>query len=76
VIEVAGECWGTAKEIADHIGQGLTEGAVYWWGRGKGLAKVRTTDDDGRPQVRYSLRQAIEIDMRVRAEGRGRKRAA
>jgi hypothetical protein len=76
MIEVAGEEWGTAREVADRIGQGVTEDAVRWWGRDKGLAKARTTDDEGKPQVRYMVSQAVRIDVAIRTEGRGRRRAA
>ncbi|BEL07844.1 hypothetical protein Q0Z83_060350 [Actinoplanes sichuanensis] len=76
MIEVAGEWWGTADEVAGHIGQGVTADAVRWWSRYDGLTKARTTDDHGRPQVRYPLSQAIRIDAAKRAGSRGRKRAA
>lgn len=76
MIEVAGEWWGTAREVAEHIGHGLTEDAVRWWGRHDGLARVRMTDDSGKPQVRYLLGQAVRIDLAKRSEGRGRRRAA
>ena len=75
MIEVAGEWWGTAAEIADHIGQGLKPHTIRWWARNDGLARVRATDADGRPQVRYLLGQAIIIDVAKRDGGRGRKRA-
>jgi hypothetical protein len=76
MIEVAGEWWGTAREVAEHIGQGLTADAVRWWGRCDGLAQVRMTDDNGRPQMRYLLGQAIRIDHAKRSDGRGRPRTA
>jgi hypothetical protein len=74
MIQVAGECWATAAQIAEHIGHGLTPDAVRWWGRHDGLAKVRMIDDCGRPQVRYLLGQAIRIDATRRSNGRGRPR--
>jgi hypothetical protein len=76
MIQVAGEWWGTAREVAEHIGNGLTEDAVRWWGRNDGLAMARMADERGRPQVRYLLGQAIRIDVAKRAERRGRPRAA
>lgn len=74
MIEVAGKWWGTAREVAGHIGHGVTADAVRWWGRYDGLAKARMTDDNNRPQVRYLLGQAIRIDAAKRADGRGRRR--
>ncbi|MDP9799362.1 hypothetical protein J2S43_007874 [Catenuloplanes nepalensis] len=74
MIMVAGETWGTAAEIADHIGQGVTADTVRWWGRNDGLASVRMADEDGRPRVRYILGQAIRIDQAKRLGGRGRRR--
>lgn len=76
MIQAAGEWWATAAEVAEHIGHGVTAEAVRWWGRHDGLASVRMTDDNGRPQVRYLLGQAISIDVVKRSQGRGRKRAA
>lgn len=75
MIQVAGECWATAAEVADHIGHGVTIDAVRWWARHEGLAKVRAADANGRPQVRYRLDQAIRIDAAKRRAGRGRRRA-
>ena len=76
MIEVAGEYWATAAEVADHIGHGVTTDVVRWWARHNGLAKARMTDDHGRPQVRYRLSQAIRIDAATRTGRRGRRRAA
>lgn len=76
MIEVAGEWWGTAAEVADHIGQGLTPEAVRWWSRYNGLQRVRMTDANGRPEVRYPLGPAIRIDAVKRAQCRGRRRVA
>jgi hypothetical protein len=76
MIEVAGEWWGTAAEIAGHIGHGVTPDAVRWWARHDGLTRVRMFDEHGRPQVRYLLGQATRIDAAKRAAQRGRKRVA
>lgn len=74
MIEVAGEWWATAAEIADHIGHGVTPATVRSWAARDGLAAVRATDDVGRPQVRYPLGQAVSIDRAKRHAGRGRTR--
>jgi len=76
MIEVAGEWWGTAREIAEHLGHGVTEDVVRWWGRCDGLAKVRMKDRRGRPEVRYMLGQAVRIERAKQLGGRGRRRVA
>jgi hypothetical protein len=75
VIVVAGEVWGTAAEIGNHLG--VSEAVVRSWARpGRGdLIAVRGEDDKGRPQVWYSLGQAVVIDRSKRHGGRGRRRA-
>lgn len=77
MIHVAGESWGTAAEVAEHIGQGVTAAAVRRWADPDrdGLASVRTQDGAGRPQVLYLLGQAVRIDRAKRHGGRGRHRA-
>ncbi|XVU25790.1 hypothetical protein ACQPZJ_01660 [Actinoplanes sp. CA-054009] len=74
MIHVAGEDWGTAAEIAEHIGQGVTAAAVRRWAQRDGLASVRMQDAAGRPQVRYMVGQAVRIDKAKRHGGRGRRR--
>ncbi len=74
MIEIAGETWGTAQEIADHIGGGLTAAAVRRWADRDGLAAARGHGSDGRPRTRYLLAQAAEIDRHKRHGGRGRHR--
>jgi len=76
MIEVAGEWWGTAAQIAEHIGHGLTVAGVRRWAERDGLTSVRSTDAFGRPQVRYLLGQAVLIDRAKRQARRGRPRAA
>jgi len=76
VIIVDGDRWGTAAEIAAHIGHGVTPATVRSWAARDGLASVRMTDDDGRPQVRYLLDQAQRIDRQKRHGRLGRPRAA
>ena len=76
MIVVAGEWWGTAQEVSDHIGHGVTEDMVRWWGRNDGLARVRMVDGQGRPQVRYLVSQAVRIEVAKTARQRGRKRVA
>jgi hypothetical protein len=74
VIQVAGEAWGTAAEIAEHIGHGLTEDNVRRWATRYDLASVTMRDDRGCKQVCYMLGQAVRIDRAKRNEGRGRPR--
>jgi hypothetical protein len=76
MIQVAGEWWATAAEIAEHIGHGLTVAGVRRWADRDGLTAVRSTDASGRPQVRYMLDQAVRIDRAKRCAQRGRRRAA
>lgn len=67
--------WGTAAEIATRLGGGVTFAMVRGWARHYGLPKARMVDDRGRPQVRYPVAKAAEIDRQMRHAGRGRKRA-
>lgn len=76
MIEVAGEWWATAAEVVEHIGHGLTTATVRRWAERDGLPSVRSTDGNGRPQVRYLLGRAVQIDRTKRHAGRGRPRAA
>jgi hypothetical protein len=76
VIQVAGEWWATASEVAEHIGHGLTVGGVRRWADRDGLITVRSTDEHGRPQVRYLLGQAVWIERSKRQARCGRPRAA
>lgn len=74
MIQVAGEWWGTAAELGEQLG--VEAAVVRSWARRDGLAAVRTVDDAGRPQVRYLLGQAVQIDRSKRHGGRGRPRVA
>ncbi|MEU8821817.1 hypothetical protein [Actinoplanes sp. NPDC048796] len=76
MMEVAGEHWGTAAEVAEHIGQGVTEDNVRRWAERYGLISVTMKDEKGRKQVRYLLGQAVRIDKAKRDEARGRPRMA
>lgn len=76
MIQVAGEWWATAAEIAEHIGHGLTVAGVRRWADRDGLTAVRSKDDSGRPEVRYLLGQAAAIDRAKRHARCGRPRAA
>lgn len=76
MIQVAGEWWATAAEVAGHIGHGLTPAGVRRWAERDGLTAVRLTDGHGRPQVRYPLGQAVVIDRAKRQARCGRPRAA
>jgi hypothetical protein len=75
VIQVAGEWWATAAEVAEHIGHGVTVAGVRRWAERDGLTAVRSTDGNGRPQVRYLLGQAVWIDRAKRHARQGRPRA-
>lgn len=74
MIEVAGEWWATAAEVAEHIGNGVTVAAVRRWASRDGLVAVRSVNEAGRPEVRYLLGQAVLIDRAKRNSGRGRYR--
>ncbi|MEV6344146.1 hypothetical protein [Actinoplanes sp. NPDC051851] len=75
MIVVDGRRWGTAAEIAAHLGNGVTEHAVRWWARHNGLTRQRIHDRAGRPQVCFNLDEAIEIEAQKRLSPRGRRRA-
>lgn len=74
IVDDAGVRWGTAAEIAEQLGQGVTVHAVRWWARNDDLPCVRTTDGNGRPQVLYPLLDAARIDREKRKRKRGRTR--
>lgn len=67
--------WGTAAQIASRLQGGVTPSMVRQWARWYGLPKARMADGNGRPQVRYPVSDAAEIDRRMRHSKRGRKRA-
>ena len=75
LIEVDGGWWGTAREISDHLGNGVTASMVRRWGERDGLPRIRITDASGRPQVRYLLCQASRLESKKRRGHRGRPRA-
>ncbi|MBG0560707.1 hypothetical protein [Actinoplanes aureus] len=75
MIQVAGEWWGTAAEIADQIGHGVTAATVRRWAERDDLTAVRTVDRAGRRQVRYLLGEAVVIERAKRHAHRGRQRA-
>jgi hypothetical protein len=76
MITVDGVPWGTAAEIAEHLGHGVTAAAVRAWVRRDGLPAVRLPDACGRPRVRHPLPAAATIERAKRHAGRGRKRPA
>ncbi len=75
MIRIEGEWWGTAAQVADHLGGGVTAAMLRNWAARDGLPKVRSVDRDGRPQVRYPLAHAARIDREKRHAKRGRSRA-
>lgn len=74
LVDDNGTRWGTAAELAQHLGGGVTIAAIRNWARRDGLTSARMTDDDGRPEVRYALDQAAAIDRAKRHAKRGRTR--
>jgi hypothetical protein len=74
MIQVADEWWGTAAEIATHLGHGVTDAVVRSWARSDSLCSLRVHDENGRPQVWYPLIEASRIDRAKRHSRRGRPR--
>ncbi|MFI6228895.1 hypothetical protein ACIBCR_16450 [Micromonospora echinospora] len=74
MIHADGRDWGTAAEIAHHLGDDVTPTMVRNWARRSGLTRHRTTDNDGRPCVLYPLDQAAAIEAATRHTTRGRPR--
>lgn len=76
IVDEHGIWWGTAAEIAAHLGHGVTVAALRKWVTRDGLPAVRMSTGSGRPQVRYPLPVAARIELAKRHAKRGRKRAA
>ncbi|GLY21681.1 hypothetical protein [Micromonospora sp. NBRC 101691] len=74
MIHLAGHDYGTAAEIANHLGDDVTTDMIRNWAKRGRLARHRTTDDDGRPCVLYPLDQAAAIEATTRTATRGRPR--
>lgn len=74
MIRVYGIEYGTAAEIAHALGPDIRPATVRRWADRDGLQRIRTTDDNGRPEVRYPLNQAARIEAAKRLGGRGRPR--
>ncbi|SCL21663.1 hypothetical protein [Micromonospora inyonensis] len=74
MIRIAGHQYGTAAQIADRLGDDVTPTMVRNWARRSGLARHRTTDNNGRPCVLYPLDQAARIEATTRQATRGRRR--
>ena len=74
MIRAGGREYGTAAEIAEALGPDVTEAMVRNWARRDGLVRVRMAGPDGRPEVRYPLDQAAQIEAAKRKSGRGRPR--
>jgi hypothetical protein len=47
MINMDGVRWGTAAEIATHLGHGVAADEVRSWAAGDGLASARLTDERG-----------------------------
>lgn len=71
-----GTRWGTAAEIATHLGHGVTSAVIRSWAHRDDLPAARMSDRNGRPQVRYPLQVAAQIEHAKRTGQRGRQRAA
>jgi hypothetical protein len=69
-----GRDWGTAEQLAQALGPDVTAAMLRNWASRDGLAKIRMADGAGRPEVRYPLDQAAEIEARKRIAQRGRPR--
>ncbi|QDY11400.1 hypothetical protein FJK98_02385 [Micromonospora sp. HM134] len=69
-----GDHWGTATQIARRLGPDVTPAMLRNWATRDGLPKARMTDPHGRPQVRYPLAKATDIEATKYLSGRGRKR--
>lgn len=74
IVDDDGTTWGTAAEIAAHLGHGVTAAAVRRWADRDHLPRAATTDDAGRRQVRYPLGEATRIELAKRHARRGRHR--
>jgi len=72
MIRHGGQRYGTAAEIGQALGVGPH--VIRNYAARDGLPAVRMTDDAGRPEVRYPLDQAAEIERSKRQGGRGRPR--
>lgn len=69
-----GDLWGTATQIAHRLGPDVTTAMIRNWAKRDGLPAARMRDHHGRPQVRYPLNQAADIEAAKYLSGRGRPR--
>ncbi len=74
MIHLDGRDWGTAAEIAAHLGNGVTDKAVRRWYEDGAITGIRMADQHGRPQVRHPLDEAIQVEARKRLGARSRRR--
>lgn len=74
LIRHAGDLWGTATQIAARLGPDVTPAMIRNWARRDGLPTARMRDANGRPEVRYPLGRATDIEAAKYLSGRGRKR--
>jgi hypothetical protein len=65
-----GSEWGTAAEIAQRLGPGVSRAMIRFWVRDRRLTKVVV----GPREVRYSVAEVSAVEAEVRRSGRGRGR--
>ncbi|MEO3929251.1 hypothetical protein ABGB07_36180 [Micromonosporaceae bacterium B7E4] len=72
MIQHDGQRYGTAAEIGKLLG--VRPHVIRNYAARDGLTAVRMEDEHGRPQVRYPVDQASEIEHAKRTSGRGAPR--
>ena len=60
MIRIAGEDWGTAMEVAEYLGHGVTPEDVIRWADGGALTASRPAGDSSLP-IRYLAGQAAGL---------------
>lgn len=76
MIWVSGVEYGTAAEVAQRLGSGVTDATVRRWHYTRGLSKHRMHDENGRPKVVFPIAAAAEIERQTRESPRGKPRGA
>lgn len=69
-----GDHWGTARMIRARLGTDITPAMLRNWATRDGLPRLRMRDHNGRPQIRYPLRQTTDIEAAKFLSGRGAPR--